>query len=190
MSTQRPQHTTLSYIYFKTLVSIARLIFSFSVSPHAEPDETYTFKSRDKSRDITINVYRPKSPKTPSPVLLNWHGSAFIFHWHGTDDKYCRYVADNTDYTVLDASYALAPEYPFPAALEDVEDLVLSVLEKPQEYDQKDIVLSGFSAGANLALGLLSDSTNAIPKDKIRAMIAVFIVSAVPVEDKGAAMPI
>jgi acetyl esterase/lipase len=171
---QRPQHSTFSYLYHKTLVSIARFVFSFSNPPPAQPDDTYTFNSRDKTRDITVNIYRPKSPKTPSPVLLNWHGSGFVFHWHGTDDRYCRYVADNTDYTVLDASYALSPEYPFPAALEDVEDLVISVLEKPQEYDQRDIVLSGFSAGANLLLGVLADQKSQVPNEKIRAIITFY----------------
>jgi acetyl esterase/lipase len=75
---------------------------------------------------------------------------------------------------VLDASYALAPEYPFPAALEDVEDLVLQVLGHPDKYDAKNIVLSGFSSGANLALAASANPEQSkIPKNAIRA-VSVF----------------
>jgi acetyl esterase/lipase len=75
---------------------------------------------------------------------------------------------------VLDASYALAPEYPFPAALEDVEELVLQVLGQPGEYDAENIVLSGFSSGGNLALAAAAHSKQSkIPPKTIRA-VSVF----------------
>lgn len=61
---------------------------------------------------------------------------------------------------MLDGSYALAPEYPFPSALEDAEELVLQVLKRPTEYDTQNIVLSGFSSGGNLALAAASHLEN------------------------------
>jgi acetyl esterase/lipase len=68
----------------------------------------------------------------------------------------------------------LAPEHPFPAALEDVEDLVLQVLRHPDKYDTKNIVLSGFSSGGNLALAAAANPEQSkIPNKAIRA-ISVF----------------
>jgi acetyl esterase/lipase len=75
---------------------------------------------------------------------------------------------------VLDANYALAPEYPFPAAVEDAEGLVLHVLQKPEEFDTGNIVLSGFSSGGNLALAVAANPEQSnIPNKAIRA-VSVF----------------
>jgi acetyl esterase/lipase len=91
---------------------------------------------------------------------------------------------------VLDASYALAPEYPFPAALEDVEDLVMQVLRHPDKYDAENIVLSGFSSGANLALAAAANPEQSkIPNKAIRA-VSVFYPPTnmtIPPADKRAA---
>jgi acetyl esterase/lipase len=107
-------------------------------------------------------------------VVLNWYGGAFVFQDHGSDDLFCRRIADRTEYIVLDASYALAPEYPFPAAVEDAEDLVLHLLDRPDKYDVRNIVLSGFSSGGNLALAVASNPEQSkIPKNAIRA-VSVF----------------
>jgi acetyl esterase/lipase len=76
----------------------------------------------------------------------------------GNDDEYCRYVADNAGYTVIDVQYRLAPEHPFPAAFNDAEDVVTWVLSQPERFDMSLISLSGFSAGANIALGVASSS--------------------------------
>jgi acetyl esterase/lipase len=120
---------------------------------------------------------QPKIANKPSPVLINWNGGAFVFDAHGADELFCRRVADEAGYIVLDASYALAPEYPFPGGLEDAEDVVLYVLEHPDEYDVKNIVLSGFSSGGNLALGVASglEQQHAdIPNQAIRGVVAFY----------------
>ncbi|GAM85509.1 hypothetical protein ANO11243_035160 [Dothideomycetidae sp. 11243] len=73
---------------------------------------------------------------------------------HGSDDEYATLIAQSTSYAVLDVRYRLAPEDPFPAATNDAEDVVKWVLSQPDTYDPKRISVSGFSAGATLALGL------------------------------------
>lgn len=76
----------------------------------------------------------------------------------GNDDEYCRLVAEKTNYTVIDVQYRLAPEYPFPAAFQDAEDVVKWVRSQPERFDIDCLSLSGFSAGANIALALSSSS--------------------------------
>jgi len=54
---------------------------------------------------------------------------------------------------VLDCDYAKAPEFPFPAAYEDVSDVVAHVLANEEgNYDAARLSIGGFSSGATLAL--------------------------------------
>lgn len=105
--------------------------------------------------------------------MINWNGGAFVFDAHGADDIFCRYIADNTEYIVLDASYALAPEYPFPAGLEDAKELVSQVLWRPDVYEN-GIVLSGFSSGGNIALAAATNLARQLPEKTIRGVVAFY----------------
>lgn len=92
---------------------------------------------------------------------------------HGSDGPFCRQISQETSYTVLDVQYRLAPEHPFPAALQDVEDVVNWVLQQEDRFDTSRLALSGFSAGANLALAVASASA-AIPERAIQCVIAFY----------------
>lgn len=90
---------------------------------------------------------------------------------HSRDDEFCRLVSRKTDYTVLDMQYRLAPEHPFPAALNDAEDVIKWVLAHPSRFDQTRIALSGFSAGANMVLAAAS---SVFPKGTFRSLLAFY----------------
>lgn len=164
--------TTLQYASNKTLASALRAVnrFNYGSFP-SSPDEVLQIPSRDASRMIKANVYKSASKKKPIPVLLNFHGSGFILPIHGSDDEFCRYIAKETEFIVLDVQYRLAPEKPFPAAVEDAEDAIQYVLKRPDEFDAKHIATSGFSAGGNLALAAASTSSN-----KVDSVIAFYTV--------------
>jgi len=53
---------------------------------------------------------------------------------------------------VFDADYRKSPEHPFPAAIQDAEDIAYYLAANPDKYDPSNIFLSGFSAGGNIAL--------------------------------------
>ncbi|ETS81625.1 hypothetical protein PFICI_06627 [Pestalotiopsis fici W106-1] len=168
-------HSYLEYFRLKAIISYLRYTDDEKPTPPS-PDDSFTIPSRDEKRRITVNVYQPKPASKPSPVLLNWNGGAFVFDGHGADEPFCRRVADEAGYTVLDANYALAPEYPFPCGVEDAEDLVLYVLQHPDVYNVKNIVLSGFSSGGNLALAAASDLEKQakISNNAIRGLVAFY----------------
>lgn len=140
-------------------------------------DAVLDIPSREPGRTIKTHVYDSNADsRQPRPVLLNFHGSAFVLPLHGTDDAYCQYVASKTDHVVLDVPYRLAPEYPFPAAVEDVEDALNYVLAHPETYDVSSIAVSGFSAGGTLALVLASGSGGKVSKGIVKKCAVLYPV--------------
>lgn len=148
----------VKYAYHKTIAIVLRALASTKIRVDAHPDETITIPSRDANRSIKAHVYNPPNgTEKPGPVLINFCGSGFVLPMFGTDDEYCRHVATHTNHTVIDVQYRLAPEHPFPAAFNDAEDVVAWVRTQ-HKFDVANISLSGFSAGANLALAVSSSS--------------------------------
>lgn len=137
----------------RTLISLIR-----SNNPPKLYNEEIQIPSRDNNRTIRARVYNASKKSTSTtgkgPALLNFHGSGFILRAFGEDAEFCDYIAQNSSYTVFDCSYRLAPEDPYPAALNDVEDATRWVIS--QGYDMNRIALSGFSAGACLSLAAAS----------------------------------
>ena len=109
--------------------------------------------------EITVYLYVPKDyhqseSRKKYPLMVNFHGGGFTLGC-GTDD--CRWFAtvmEETDAIIASVDYRLAPEYPFPTAVDDGADAVLWLVSQAEELGidlDRGIVLSGFSAGANLA---------------------------------------
>ncbi|KAF2104793.1 alpha/beta-hydrolase [Rhizodiscina lignyota] len=181
-------HSYLSYIRLKALATLLRAATRFTNPRAKAPDDTFYIDSSSTKRKIKINVYRPATPRKPSPVVINWVATGFMMDSHGADEGFCQYIAKNSEYTVLDASYTLAPENPFPAALEDVADTINYVFSKPEEYDTNNVVLSGFSSGANLAFSITANRESAIPRDRLRSIMTFYSVldwSTPPAEKKA-----
>lgn len=147
----------VQYAYHKSVATFLRALVRPRLHIHPKPDDTVFVPSRDEGRTIKTNVYGTAEDK-PTPVLINFCGSGFVLRTFGNDDEFCRYVADKTNYTVIDVQYRLAPENIFPAAFNDAEDVVKWVQSQPDRFDVSCISLSGFSAGANIALAVASSS--------------------------------
>lgn len=163
----------LTYLYCKLFAIVVRLHIRLSARRHpvVSPDEVRLIPSREKGRTIKVNVYSAPSTQGASPVLINFHGSGFVLPLHGSDDEFCRLIRDKTKHTVLDVSYRLAPENPFPAAINDVEDAIKYALGRPEEFDISRLSLSGFSAGGNLALAA---AAVLFPPTTFRSVIAFY----------------
>ncbi|RAH75754.1 alpha/beta-hydrolase [Aspergillus japonicus CBS 114.51] len=164
------------YAYLKCVALLLRTLTRIAVGhlANSSPDEIVYLPSRDAGRPIKAHIYHPQraSEQRPSAVLLNFHGSGFVLPGHGSDDQFCRFIATRTNYTVLDIQYRLAPEHPFPAAFQDIEDTVKYVHSHPTIYDVNAVALSGFSAGANLALAVSSASM--FPANAFSAVVSFY----------------
>ncbi len=91
------------------------------------------------------------------PVLVNVHGGGWTMPHAERDTYFCRRMAVRTGCLVIDADYVLAPEYPYPAALEELEALFDKIPELCEQYggDPDRVVLCGQSAGGNLIGGVM-----------------------------------
>ncbi|MCV9927849.1 alpha/beta hydrolase [Flavobacterium sp. LS1R49] len=111
--------------------------------------------SSDKSRMISSRVYRPKG-KQHLPILLYFHGGAFIY---GTPEQYDFLffgLALDVDMIIVSVDYRLAPEHPFPAGMQDGYDTLLWLSKYADEIggNQNNILIGGSSAGATIAASI------------------------------------
>jgi acetyl esterase len=102
---------------------------------------------------IPVRIYTPLKGREPYPALVYFHGGGFVFGNLDTHDSVCRSLANEAQCKVISVDYRLAPENPFPAAVEDAYAAVSWVYENAQKenIDAKRIAVGGDSAGGNLA---------------------------------------
>lgn len=180
----------LRYLRLKCIFTVLRLLVrrSFPTIKTTE-DSILQIPSRTPGRTIKAFFYNSSKTTTGTkkPVLINFHGSGFCLPLHGSDNEYCRLIADKTAYSVIDVQYRLAPEHPFPAAYEDAEDAFNYVLSRPDEFDLSRVAIGGFSAGGNLALAVATTSPS-FDASTFRSLLAIYPVCdlATPPEDKRA----
>ena len=103
---------------------------------------------------------------SPRPVVFELHGGGFALGDARKGDALRAWVRDTFDVNVVGIEYRLAPEHPFPAALNDVVGTVRRIVTGGEiEVDPAHAVLMGYSAGANLAVAyaLLSQRDDSAP---------------------------
>ncbi|WP_009476606.1 alpha/beta hydrolase fold domain-containing protein [Rhodococcus sp. JVH1] len=100
-----------------------------------------------------LRLYRPTAVQGPLPVVLFLHGGGWIGGSLDAFNEPCAALAHNTGALVVSPEYRLAPEHPFPAAVEDTLSALRWVAENIAVHggDPERIAVGGESAGANLA---------------------------------------
>lgn len=137
--------------------------------------------SRGQGRFIDAFIYYPPGysasspPSLPLPLVVNWHGSGFVIPALNSDRTFCTRVARELGVLVLDADYRKAPEHPFPAAINDIEDTLRWVASRPHDFQLDRVAFSGFSAGGNLALVAASSVIKSVSDDiQLQSVVAFY----------------
>jgi acetyl esterase len=104
---------------------------------------------------IAIRAYRNVGVASRG-VIVYLHGGGFVLGGLDSHDMITARLAADTGAIVLAVDYRLAPEHPFPAALDDCLAVVRGVLEARLSLVPKHVpvVLAGDSAGANLCAAI------------------------------------
>ena len=101
---------------------------------------------------VPSRLYRPTSA-TGTGLLVYYHGGGWVIGNVNTHDNVCRSLAARSGHAVLSVDYRLAPEHPFPAAVEDALCALRWAHENASDLgiDPDRIAVGGDSAGGNLA---------------------------------------
>lgn len=131
------------------------------------------------SGDLRVRLYVPENYTGKLPAILYVHGGGWCMGGIENCSLLCGKMAADFGAIVAVPAYRLAPESPFPAALDDVCETARVLRERSEEYgiDPEKIFWSGDSAGAQLcltaALHLIDNSSSDMP----RALILLYPVA-------------
>ncbi|MES2919151.1 MAG: alpha/beta hydrolase [Pseudomonadota bacterium] len=95
--------------------------------------------------------YVPASTAALPVLLVYFHGGGFVFGDLDTHDDACRLLCQESGMPLLSVEYRLAPEHPFPAAVEDAEAACRWALKNLDQFGVEALAIGGDSAGGNLA---------------------------------------
>ena len=123
---------------------------------------------------IPLRIYRPLEPA--GGAVAYFHGGGWAVGSVDSFDTVCRALANASGAIVASVGYRLAPEHPFPTAL---EERVAATRRSPSATGRSRVAVAGDSAGGNLAIGVARRL-----RDQVRAQALVY-----PVCDAGLNTP-
>ena len=175
----QPMRALLGAMNALAKVNVGPTVESFMAKPHAErianknPGlmtrrvtamiDTEDAHVEGRGGPIHARIYRRPDVAPAAPGYLFIHGGGFAVGGVEFCDHVCRELADRSGFVVVGLSYRLAPDHPFPAGIEDCQDvLTWMAKEAPGGLDPERIAIAGESAGGNFAalLALWSRDNN------------------------------
>ena len=104
---------------------------------------------------LAARLYSPTSPPEDDspPLIVFFHGGGYVVGDLDTHDAPCRMLCRHAGAQVLSVDYRLAPEHPFPAAVEDGRAALRWATDHAQDLvsDPARVAVAGDSAGGNIA---------------------------------------
>jgi acetyl esterase/lipase len=117
----------------------------------------HTCRSADDTADIPIRIYRQATSTSElKPAILFIHAGGFVIGDLETEHSVCTAIATALDVVIASVDYRLAPEYRYPAAIDDCYSSLkwLHQEAKTLGVDTTRIAIMGQSAGGGLAASL------------------------------------
>ena len=130
---------------------VVRLVSPFKLPAFRHKREASWF-----SCCTTREMEDSSAPPPLDRLIIHVHAGGFIAMTSRSHQNYIRLWAKRTNTPILCVDYRLAPEFPFPAALDDVWQTYMWVLTHSEQYlgiIPSQLVLTGDSAGGNLVMG-------------------------------------
>jgi acetyl esterase len=114
--------------------------------------KTQDFEIDGPDGPIPMRLYEPDA-EGPLPVLVYYHGGGWVIGSRDTHDGICTRLCNRADCLVLSVDYRLAPEHPFPAAVEDSYAALEWAARHAPDIggDPERLAVGGDSAGGNLS---------------------------------------
>ncbi|MCY9663454.1 alpha/beta hydrolase [Paenibacillus alginolyticus] len=109
------------------------------------------------NQEMLIKIFEPvQRDETNLPVLLWIHGGGYVLGHPNGEQSLCESFVKAADCIVISPDYRLAPEHPFPAAIEDCYAALKWIISAAEEWniDLSRIAIGGGSAGGGLTAAL------------------------------------
>src|SRR5262245_39108868 len=125
-----------------------------------QPDPQEVAEVRDLSSPgphgpIPLRAYRPSGTAANEvlPVLVYYHGGGWLLGDLDSHDVACRHYANAVKCRVVSVDYRMAPEFKFPAAVDDCAAATAWVIAQADalHIDRARVAVGGDSAGGNLS---------------------------------------
>jgi acetyl esterase len=125
---------------------------------------------------VPIRIYHPRSRCAPRPVLVYFHGGGWVVGSVSAYDGLCRALARDADAVVVSVDYGLAPEHPFPVAVDDAVAATRWVVAHCSTFDgdPRAVAVGGDSAGGNLAAVVAQETLG----DAVRPVFQLLVYPA------------
>jgi len=158
---------------FKFKAARERYNFKFKVVFTNTLSNDYSYGKNIDYQFIDINGTKTETiyfkNKENKFALIQLHGGAYVSGYNDTYRKVAKkYLKSNENLKIFSLCYSLAPEYPYPKALEEAIDLYQYILK--EGFKPNNIIIAGDSAGGGLTLALglaLKDKSIPLPKAMI-----------------------
>ncbi|EFE44065.1 carboxylesterase, putative [Trichophyton verrucosum HKI 0517] len=161
---QRPPNRAwmrVQIVILRFLMRIGMVLHGYPPPIPPRPSFVRTLPRLDgfDSQRVKLCFYTPKRYAEQKraghryPVVVNFHGGGFCIGTATDDARWARAVVEGADSVVVSVEYRLAPEAPFPAAVDDGVRALQYLEDHAAELalDVSRVSLSGFSSGGNLA---------------------------------------
>lgn len=102
---------------------------------------------------LTAYILKPQNLPKNSPVVVYYHGGAFILPWTNISVNQATLLARSFNAVVVAIDYRVAPEHPFPTPNDDCYATLLWTIENIEKWggNPNQLIIAGESAGATLA---------------------------------------
>lgn len=118
---------------------------------------TTTRMIKGPESDLLVKIYEPRLRKNEKLPVVFWiHGGGYVLGHPDGDDGLCESFVKEINCVVVSVDYRLAPEHPYPAAIEDCYAGLKWTADSVEELriDSSRIAIAGASAGGGLTAAL------------------------------------
>ena len=138
---------------FHRLLGAMRVSLPSPGSPHSA---IYGSPAPEIQAKLRLRIYQPEPLSAPTGAILWLHGGGYVMGKPEQDDRRCMQFVRELGLTVVSVDYRIAPQFPFPSALDDSYLALQWMASYAQQLgiDPARIAAAGASAGGGLAAAL------------------------------------